>query len=167
MTKTMSRLESVIQAHGNNAARIWAEARHVFAEAERMPDRRAAREHYHFRNALIEHCHALNAIRADEPELAKSHIEARDAELKAADAWASGELIARTATAHLTTDALWTLTHVALTERRWAEARALLDDLGLRHDIRDMLASAEAYGLRGSYLAVIQDRIDLVNSKVE
>jgi hypothetical protein len=166
MTKAMSRLESVIQAHGNSAARIWEEARRVFEEAERMPDRRAVREYYHFHHALVEHCHALNAIRVDEPELAKGHIEARDAELKAADAWAAGELWTRTATAHLTTDALWTLTHAALTERRWAEARVLLDDLGLRHDIHDLLASAEAYGLRGPYLPIIQDRIDLVNSKV-
>jgi hypothetical protein len=76
------------------------------------------------------------------------------------------ELIAGTATAHLSTDELWTLTHVALCEKRWSDARALLDDLGLREDSHDLLASAKDYGLTGPYAQVIQDRIDLVNARI-
>jgi hypothetical protein len=66
----------------------------------------------------------------------------------------------------LTTHELWDATHAALCEHRWADARALLDDLGLRNDNHDLLASAATYGLVGPYTPVIQDRIDLVNAKV-
>lgn len=66
-----------------------------------------------------------------------------------------------------TTDALWERTHKALCEGRWSEARALLDDLSLRTDVRDMLRSAASYGLAGHWIEpVIQGRIDLVNSRV-
>jgi hypothetical protein len=65
----------------------------------------------------------------------------------------------------LTTSDLWDLTHAALCEHRWGDARTLLDDLGLREDNDDLLASARAYGLTGPYERVIQDRIDIVNSK--
>jgi hypothetical protein len=166
MTKTMTRLENVIQTCNNRPLRIWEEAQCIWEKAQRMPNQKAAQEHYHFRNALIEHCHTLIALRAHEPELAKASIKARDAEIKIADAWAADELWTRTATAHLTTDELRIRTHVTLTEHRWAEARRLLDDLGLRNDIHTGLASAQAYGLTGPYQAVIQDRIDLVNAKV-
>lgn len=72
----------------------------------------------------------------------------------------------------LTTDTLWQATHSALCAGRWSEARALLDDLGRRSDVRDCLLSVAQYGqvsgktLPAGYDVVIQDRIDLVNSKV-
>lgn len=71
-----------------------------------------------------------------------------------------------------TTDTLWSETHSALCAGRWSEARALLDDLGRRSDVVDSLLSVAQYGrvsgkiLPAGYDAVIQDRIDLVNSKV-
>jgi hypothetical protein len=72
-------------------------------------------------------------------------------------------------TSHLTTEQLWDITHVTLLEHDWGEARALLDDLGLRTDNYDMLSSAQSYGMDrltyGDYVNVIQDRIDLVNEK--
>jgi len=74
-------------------------------------------------------------------------------------------------TSHLTTAELWDETHNALIHTHWGKARSLLDDLGLRNDNYDMLSSAEAYGMtrlkHGEFFDVIQDRIDLVNSKVK
>jgi hypothetical protein len=74
-------------------------------------------------------------------------------------------------TSNLTTPQLWDITHVTLLEHDWAEARSLLDDLGLRNDNYDCLSSAEAYGMtrlkHGEFFDVIKDRIDLVNMKVE
>jgi hypothetical protein len=67
---------------------------------------------------------------------------------------------------------LWDVTHSALCAGRWSEARALLDDLGRRSNVVDSLLSVAQYGrmsgkaLPAGYDAVIQDRIDLVNSKV-
>jgi len=71
-----------------------------------------------------------------------------------------------------TTDSLWTETHSALCAGRWSEARALLDDLGRRTDIRDILLTVDQYAamcgknLRPEYRPVLADRIDLVNSRV-
>lgn len=67
---------------------------------------------------------------------------------------------------------LWVATHSALCKGQWSTARALLDDLGLRSDVRDLLLSVKQYtkmsgrSLAVGYDAVIQDRIDLVNSRV-
>lgn len=75
-------------------------------------------------------------------------------------------------TATKTTDSLWTETHSALCAGRWSEARALLDDLGRRTDVRDMLLTIDQYTgmcgkpLRPEYRPVLADRIDLVNSRV-
>jgi hypothetical protein len=72
-----------------------------------------------------------------------------------------------TATETLTTSELWELTHSALCAQQWVQARALLDDLGRRQDVRDYLASAEAYGLTGTGSQVIQERINVVNHRVD
>jgi hypothetical protein len=72
-----------------------------------------------------------------------------------------------TATETLTTSELWELTHSALCSQQWIQARALLDDLGRRQDVRDYLASAEAYGLTGTYSTLIQERINVVNHRVD
>lgn len=68
-------------------------------------------------------------------------------------------------TTTLTTSNLWDLTHHALAAGRWSQARALLDDLGLRSDNRDELRPAAQYACPEALLGVIGDRIDLVNSK--
>lgn len=65
-----------------------------------------------------------------------------------------------------TTQELWTRTHAALTAGHWSEARALLDSLGLRSDNRDMLSPVSSYAVPEHLLALIGDRIELVNSKV-
>lgn len=65
----------------------------------------------------------------------------------------------------LTTASLWDATHKALCAGSWAQARSLLDDLGLRTDNRDHLCSAAGYGVPEMLSGVIGDRIALVNSK--
>ena len=65
---------------------------------------------------------------------------------------------------NLTTSALWTETHSALTAGNWSDARRLLDELSARKDNRDLLSSVRAYGVPEMLLGVIGDRIDLVNS---
>ncbi len=62
---------------------------------------------------------------------------------------------------------LWQLTQNALCNKEWSKARTLLEDLGKRTDNTDLLLSARAYGCPEHLIGVIQDRIDLVNSKVE
>lgn len=65
----------------------------------------------------------------------------------------------------MSTTELFEATHKALVEKRWSQARALLDDLGRRNDNVDKLSSADSYGCPEMLLGVIGDRIDLVNSK--
>jgi len=62
---------------------------------------------------------------------------------------------------------LFEQTSAALWAQKWGQARALLDDLGLRSDNTTRLRSAEAYGLdrERDFYNVIQDRIDLVNAR--
>ena len=60
---------------------------------------------------------------------------------------------------------LFTETNVALIEGRYFAARAMLDELGRRDDNRDLLPSARAYRVPEQLVGLIQDRIDLVNSK--
>lgn len=68
---------------------------------------------------------------------------------------------------NITTSELFSATNQALIEKRWSLARSLLDDLGRRKDNVDKLSSAVSYGCPSMLLAVIQDRIDLVNSRVD
>ena len=74
-------------------------------------------------------------------------------------------LMHSTTTPPAATSDLFAAAHSALTGKRWSEARRHLDDLGRRSDNRDLLASVEAYGVPEMLLAVIGDRIELVNSK--
>lgn len=67
---------------------------------------------------------------------------------------------------HDVTTNLWTATHDALCDGRWADARTLLDELGLRTDVVDCLSSAQAYGVPPMLHDVIQDRINVVNARV-
>lgn len=72
------------------------------------------------------------------------------------------------------TDTLWTETHSALCAGQWGKARALLDDLGRRSDNRSHLAHISSYVQCayervvdiGQLATLLQDRIDLVNSKL-
>lgn len=66
----------------------------------------------------------------------------------------------------MSTNGLWDYTHDALSCGQLSRARMLLDELGLRNDVRDLLSSAESYNVPQELYAIIQDRIDLVNSKV-
>ena len=73
--------------------------------------------------------------------------------------------------AALPTSELFALTHRSLCWGAWGHARALLDLLGRRSDNVDTLPAYSAYdqghaGERAQFAAVLQDRIDLVNSKV-
>jgi hypothetical protein len=70
-------------------------------------------------------------------------------------------------TCTLKTADLFAVTHRALLSQQWGQARVLLDALDLRSDNRDKLCSAESYGCPAFIRSVIQDRIDLVNSKVD
>lgn len=72
----------------------------------------------------------------------------------------------------MTTSDLWAATHTALCHQRWSEARALLDVLGQRSDVVDRLPAYSAYdqgdaGERAEFGQLLQDRIDLVNSRVD
>jgi hypothetical protein len=67
----------------------------------------------------------------------------------------------------LTTNELWTRTHRALCQGDWSYARADLEDLSRRADVRDRLSSAADYGVPDCMLGVIGDRIDAVNLAVE
>jgi len=55
----------------------------------------------------------------------------------------------------------------ALRQGRWAEARALLDDLSRRTDVDESVPALATFDaaerLQGSYRTILQDRIDLVN----
>lgn len=67
---------------------------------------------------------------------------------------------------------LWDETHIALSNGKWVEARRCLDDLA-REQVTDRLLDLKHYvrlshkTLPEGFHAVLQDRIDLVNSKVE
>lgn len=67
---------------------------------------------------------------------------------------------------------LWDETHIALSNGKWSEARRCLDDLA-REKVTDRLLDLKSYQrlckktLPEGFHAVLQDRIDLVNSKVE
>ena len=63
------------------------------------------------------------------------------------------------------TSDLFSATQQALRDGCWSQARALLDDLGRCRDNVGKLFQATTYGCPEMLLAVIQDRIDLVNSK--
>jgi hypothetical protein len=65
----------------------------------------------------------------------------------------------------ISTSKLFTATHAALCAGKFAEARALLDEMGQRSDNRDLLASAASYRVPAHIAQIIQDRIDQVNSK--
>lgn len=71
------------------------------------------------------------------------------------------------------TSDLFQACNTALMAGRWSEARALLDDLGQRRDNPYTLLSVSTYmmlsgkSMLGGYVAVLQDRIDLVNSWAE
>lgn len=71
------------------------------------------------------------------------------------------------------TNSLWEETHAALCAGEWSKARKLLDDLGQRSDVVDLLLDLSQYErasgktLSVDFRPVIQDRIDLVNSKIE
>lgn len=75
--------------------------------------------------------------------------------------------------ATLSTTVLWDQTHTALCEGEWSKARSLLDDLGRRSDVVDLLLDLSQYerasgkALSVDFRPVIQDRIDLVNGKIE
>ena len=69
-------------------------------------------------------------------------------------------------TCTLSTSELFRVTHKALVSQQWGQARVLLDALDLRSDNRDKLSSATSYGCPDMLVRVIQDRIDLVNTKV-
>ena len=49
--------------------------------------------------------------------------------------------------------------------KKMGPARAFLDELGQRKDNRKELPSAKSLGITGPYAQVLEDRIDLVNSK--
>lgn len=67
---------------------------------------------------------------------------------------------------------LWEETHHALSNGKWSEARRCLDDLA-REQVTDRLLDLKSYQrlckktLPEGFHAVLQDRIDLVNSKVQ
>lgn len=49
--------------------------------------------------------------------------------------------------------------------KKFGPARAFLDELSQRKDNKKGLPSAESLGLSGPYADILEDRIDLVNSK--
>lgn len=63
------------------------------------------------------------------------------------------------------TDDLWQACHRSLLAGRWSTARALLDDLSRRPDVRDCLGTARGYGVPEYLQGVIGDRIDAVNDR--
>lgn len=65
-----------------------------------------------------------------------------------------------------TTNKLWDMTHAALCDGRWSEARRLLDELSTRRDVRDYLYEPSVYGAPSELHGVLGDRIALVNSRV-
>lgn len=73
----------------------------------------------------------------------------------------------------ISTNDLWDETHTALCAGEWSKARSLLDDLGQRSDVVDLLLDLSQYerasgkALSVDFRPVIQDRIDLVNGKIE
>lgn len=73
----------------------------------------------------------------------------------------------------VSTSTLWEQTHAALCAGSWSKARSLLDDLGRRADVVDLLLDLSQYErasgktLPADYRPIIQDRLDLVNSKIE
>jgi hypothetical protein len=72
----------------------------------------------------------------------------------------------------VSTSDLWDRTHKALCDGKWSKARNLLDDLGRCDNVVDLLLDLSQYErasgktLPADYRPIIQDRIDLVNSKV-
>jgi len=66
---------------------------------------------------------------------------------------------------NIATTKLFTEINSALLAGKFSVARALFDELGRRNDNHDMLASAKSYGIPETIRQLIQDRIDLVNSK--
>lgn len=69
------------------------------------------------------------------------------------------------------TDHLWQQAHAALLAGKWSAARAWLDSLSRRSDIRDELLSLDVYEraagveLHPTFRAVLSDRIELVNCR--
>lgn len=74
------------------------------------------------------------------------------------------------ATVAIATRALWLATHTALCAGQWTTARTLLDALGQRADVTDLLSSVWCYRagcgarLAPAYARILQDRIDAVNA---
>jgi hypothetical protein len=64
-----------------------------------------------------------------------------------------------------TTSALRSAAHAALRDGRYSSAVALLDELAKRSDVQGHFASADAYGVPEHLRAVVQDRIELVNTR--
>lgn len=72
---------------------------------------------------------------------------------------------------YMKTGPLFDATYLALTKRRWAEARALLDELGRQPEVPAPLPHISSFDtgprpLSADYRQLLQDRIDLVNAKV-
>ena len=71
------------------------------------------------------------------------------------------------------TSNLWEQTHKTLCAGEWSKARSLLDDLGQRSDVVDLLLDLSQYErasgktLSVDFRPLIQDRIDLVNGKID
>ncbi len=65
-----------------------------------------------------------------------------------------------------TTSDLFAATHAALCSHSLGQARALLEELAFRSDNVDRLASARAYRLPETVIALFQDRIDAVNTRL-
>jgi hypothetical protein len=70
-------------------------------------------------------------------------------------------------TADMNTAQLFEATNAALCAGAFSLSVKLLDELSLCSDNRDMLAPAASYGVPAHIAGIVQDRIDLVNSKAE
>lgn len=65
------------------------------------------------------------------------------------------------------TSDLFAATHSALCSHSLGQARALLEELAFRSDNVDRLCSARAYRLPEEVIALFQDRIDAVNTRLD